>query len=119
MAIQEPSAGELRQRVTFERRSRQGDGYGNAEGDWNVLIASRRAKLNPTRGGEQIIAQRAQGVSAWDCWVHLDAQTARVTTDDRLIDARNPDAVFNIKFVGDMTGRGRWLLMQLELGGAV
>lgn len=118
MAIQEPNAGELRERVSFQRRLRQADGYGNAEGDWAVLIASRRAKLNPTRGGEQVIAQRAQGLSAWDCWVRLDAETALVTTDDRLIDARTPDLAFNIKFVGDMTGRRRWLLMQLELGGS-
>jgi len=114
-----PGAGALKHRVTFQRRAPQADGYGNTEGAWDTLIALRRASLTPTRGGEQIVAGRAQGVSLWDLVIRFDRETSQVTTDDRAIDLDNPDRVFNIKFAEDMDGDRRWLLMQLELGGAV
>lgn len=112
----EPSAGEMTERVRFERRAPSEDGYGNTEGDWETLIASRSARLRPTRGGEQTIAARLQGVAAWDLWVHQDEQTNAVTEDDRVVDARKPTRTYNIRFIGDMTGRGCMLLMQLEQG---
>jgi head-tail adaptor len=116
MAILEPTAGELRQSVRFERRVTQPDGYGNTEGGWEPLIARRSAKLTPTKGGESVIADRLQGVAAWDLWVRFDAQTSQVTTEDRVVDVRDPRREFNIRFAQDMTGRRRWILMQLELG---
>lgn len=116
MAIQEPAAGELRQSVRFERRAVAGDGYGNSEGDWAALIASRAAKLTPTRGGEEVQAARLQGVSAWDLWVRFDSETSQVEPGDRVIDRRDETRAFNVRFAQDMTGRRRFILMQLELG---
>jgi head-tail adaptor len=120
MAITPPQAGELRARVRFERKAAVNDGYGNAEGDWLPLIPSRAARLTPARGGEQVIGQRLQGVSAWDLWVRYDRETAAVTTDDRVVDARDASGnrSFAIRFAQDMDGRRRWILMQLELGAA-
>jgi head-tail adaptor len=116
MALREPGAGELRARVRFERRAAAGDGYGNSEGPWAPLVATRRGKLEPTRGGEAVIADRLQGTSAWDLWVRFDADTSQVRPDDRAVDARDPARAFNIRFAQDMTGRRRWILMQLEQG---
>jgi head-tail adaptor len=111
-----PNAGELRQSVRFERRAIVEDGYGNERGDWEVLIDRRSAKLTPTRGGDQVVAGRQQGVAAWDLWVRFDSATRGVTTDDRVVDRADPARSFNIKFIGDMDGRRRFLLMQLEAG---
>lgn len=112
----QPAAGELTERVRFERRAAADDGYGNTEGAWATLITSRAAKLRPTRGGEQTIAARLQGTAAWDLWVRFDGETSTVTTDDRVVDARDATRTFNIRFIGDMEGRREFLLMQLEQG---
>jgi len=107
---------ELTERVRFDRRTDADDGYGNTKGAWATFIESRRAKLHPTRGGEQVIAARLQGVSAWDCWVRFDPQTRRLTTDDRVVDARDETKTFAIRFVGDLAGDKTWLFLQLEAG---
>jgi head-tail adaptor len=116
----EPLAGQLREAVRFERRAAADDGYGNTQGAWENLIARRAAKLTPTRGGEQVIADRLQGQSSWDLWVRFDSETSRVTTDDRAVELVNgaPGRTFNIAFAQDMTGLRRWILMQLTLGKA-
>lgn len=114
-------AGDLTERVRFERRSAEGDGYGNAEGSWEVLIASRAAKLRPTRGGEQVIAARQQGLTLWDLWVVFDGETRTVNPGDRVVQILPVDVdgrAFNIKFAEDMDGGKDWLLIQLERGGA-
>ena len=42
--------------------------------------------------------------------------TSQLTTDDRVVDLRNPARIFKIGFVEDMERRGLWLTFQLELG---
>lgn len=117
--MQPTGAGDLREAVRFDRRvAGPGDGYGNPQGVWQVLIDRRAAKLQPTRGGESVIADRAQGASTWDLWVRFDSATSRVTTDDRVVDLRRPAVTYNIVFAQDMTGLRRWILMQLTLGKA-
>jgi hypothetical protein len=73
--------------------------------------------LQPSRGGEQTIAGRAQGLSIWDCWVRYDSETATITPDDRVTDRSNGQG-FNVTFAQDMTGNRTWILLQLQLGGA-
>lgn len=111
-------AGQLTERVTFERRAVTADGYGNSEGDWATLITGRDVSLRPSRGSEQVIAARQQGVSMWDLWVRYDRATAAVTPGDRVVDARNTARTFNVKFAEDMDGQRTWILMQLEQGAA-
>lgn len=106
-------AGDLRQWVAFERFYGQPDGYGNEAGDWFDIV-ERYASLTPTRGGESVQAGRLTGTATWDCWVRSDYDTRQVTEADRVRD--RDGRVFNIRFIGDMDGDGRWLLMQLESG---
>jgi SPP1 family predicted phage head-tail adaptor len=113
----EPTAADLKQRVRFDRRATTSDGYGNTVGSW-AEVTTRAAKLTPTRGREEIIADRLQGTAAYDCWVRKDSVTDGITTDDRVVDVRNTSRTFNIVFKGDMTGNGQWLLFQLTLGDA-
>ncbi|HTN41042.1 MAG TPA: head-tail adaptor protein, partial [Asticcacaulis sp.] len=110
------SAGELRHAIKIQRREETDDGYGNTTGAWVDFITRRACSLLPTRGGEQVIAARAQGTALYDCWVRFDSQTSSITPDDRAVDTRDANRVFNIKFAQDMDGRRAFILLQLEQG---
>lgn len=109
-------AGDLRQRVKFERRAEGDDQYGNPVEGWVDLDVVRSASLTPARGGEDVQAGRLAGKASWDCWVRNDSGTRQVLTSDRVVDVRDPARMFNIRFIGDMDGDRTWLLMQLESG---
>jgi head-tail adaptor len=111
-------AGDLRQKVYFERRGEGSDGYGNPVQGWEPLGISRSASLHPTRGGEAVQADRFSGRVQWDCWVRSDSGTRSLQTGDRMVDERDPSRTFNIGFIGDMDGGRVWLLIQAVSGGA-
>lgn len=108
----------LRNKIRFERRPQARDGLGGYEYTF-ASLGERLAKLTPTRGGEEVIAARLTGVSSWDCWVRYDAVTKALTPGDRAVEiiGDGEGREFNIRFCQDMTGRRRWLFLQLELGG--
>ena len=116
MAATFPTAGKLRERVRFDRRAAQSDGMGNQAGAWSTLVSARAAQLTPQRGGEQVIANRLQGVDNFDLVVRYDSVTSAVTTDDRVVDLRNPNRVFNILWIGNLDERKRYLWMILRQG---
>lgn len=105
-------AGDLRDRVKFQRRVEVEDDYGNTQGGWADLDISRAASLSPTRGGETVQAARVTGSAMWDCWVRSDSGTRSVNTGDRIVDERDPTRVINITFAEDMDRRREWILMQ-------
>lgn len=110
-------AGDLRQKVSFQRRPTTDDGYGNVDGDWADLDIERWASLTPTKGGESVQAGRLAGAASWDLWVRNDSGTRTVATGDRVVDERDPTRTFNIVFgPADMAGDGKWLLLQLQSG---
>jgi hypothetical protein len=118
--LEPKGAAELTERVRFERRVTLDDGMGNQRGDWAILVPSRRGKLRPivrTRGSEELIGERLQGVRTHELWVRRDSLTVQVTEDDHVVDARDPERVFAITaVVGDVTGRRRWQLFLVEQG---
>lgn len=116
MAWRPPGSGELRHSVRFERRGRASNVGGVVRQDWATLIPSRRARLLPLRGGEQTQADRLGGVSAWELVVRADSETRGVTTDDRVVNRRDERQGFAIRSILDLEGRGRWLVLTLELG---
>lgn len=109
-------AGDLRARVSFERRGEGEDEYGNPVTGWLPLNIERAASLTPTRGGETVQAGRIAGTASWDCWVRNDSGTRTINTGDRVVDARDPTRTFNIAFAEDMDGDGQWILLQLTSG---
>lgn len=114
-------AGDLRQRIGFQRRVQADDGAGNVVADWTPFdpVVERSCSLTPTRGGEAVQAARIEGVASWDLWVRNEAATRALTTADRAYDARRPALTFNIVFgPHDMDGDGQWLFLQLTSGGA-
>jgi SPP1 family predicted phage head-tail adaptor len=109
-------AGDLRQKVHFERRVELRDDDGNAVEDWGVIGTQRSASLLPMRGGETVQAGRVQGRGMFDLWVRYDGLTSTITTADRVVSA---GCAYNIKWgPEDMDGRRQWLLFQIEDGGA-
>lgn len=117
MTWRPPTTGELKWRVRFERRDPAGANVGGVvRALFKPLVASRRCRLLPVRGGEVVQEARAQGVSSFELTVRRDRSTAQVTTDDCVVDARDEARVFDVKWSQDLEGRGNWLVMQLELG---
>ena len=112
------SAGDLKDAIRIDRRVDQSDGAGAKKGDWTVLIARRSCQITPRKGGTEIQAQRDQGVVDYDCWIRLDSQTRGIKAGDRAVDLRDTSRTFKIAPVGDMTGRGQFLLLQLGQGRA-
>ena len=145
MASVVPRIGDLRDRVRVERRVRLsetdsetwdqeaeswqetqddwltggggGDGAGNYQSAWRALISNRSAKIEPTRaGGEEVIAGRLTGISAYDIWLRRDSETSKIAPGDRIIDARDESRIFNIRWIGNLDGRGQFLLLQCQAG---
>lgn len=107
----------LRGRVKFQRRKEGDDKYGNPVEGWEDLGIERDCELTPTRGGESVQAGRLAGQASWDCWVRYDPAVLGVNEGDRAVEIPAPQRAFDITFIGDMDGDGRWILVQLKSGG--
>ena len=81
------SAGELRERVRFERRVETTDGYGNTKGQWlpQLTVAAR---IQPLRGSEAVMASRLQGVQPVLIVIRSSAAARGIAPDWRAVDAR-------------------------------
>lgn len=112
-----PGAGPLRERVAFDAREEIDDGYGNHVGAWQERIAPVAARIQPLKGGEQVLAARLTGVQPVIIRVRRSAATAAIDPTWRARDVRR-GAVYNIRSVADMEERGAYLDMLCEAGGA-
>lgn len=116
------SPGDLKENIRVETRTSASDGGGGQTAAWSTYIDSRRVSLLPGRaagplaGKEEVLAARLQGITLWDCWIRFDSLTSAITTDMRVVDNRDESRVWNVRFVEDMDGARRWLLMVLERG---
>lgn len=88
-------AGKLRERVTFARRDAAADAYGNQQADW-VTQFSTAARIQPLRGGEDVMAARLAGKQPVLIQVRRSTATLEVTPEWRLTDARTA-TVYNIR----------------------
>lgn len=80
--------GQLRERVTFQRRAQVPDGHGNEEaGDWTDQF-SVSARLTPRLGGEDVIAARMTGVQPYILTVRVSGAVRTVDSSWRAYDAR-------------------------------
>lgn len=114
-----PRAAELRDKVRFERRSGKGNVGGVIKSDWAALGIERSARVVARMGGEGVLAARQTSTQPFEITVRFDSQTRTVTTDDRVVDMRDPTRVWAIKSIGEVEGgRDRWLNILCEMGGA-
>jgi len=82
------AAGELRYRVHCQRRADVIDGYGNTNGEWQTEFTVAAAYRH-LRGGEDVIAARLSGRHPAIITVRASSQSEQITTDLRLVDARD------------------------------
>jgi hypothetical protein len=119
MALQTPSAGELRENLRFERLPPAVNVGGVVEAEWSgatMTIATTRAKVTPTRGGAEVIAGRMAGKTSYDIWIRSDSASRTLTNADRAVNNRTGE-VYLLGQPIDPTGRRQWLLIQAVSGG--
>lgn len=82
-------AGPLFHRVECQVRANVDDVYGNeASGEFETQFAVSAAYKH-LRGGEDVLAGRLEGIHPVIVTVRASSQTRQITTDWRLIDARD------------------------------
>lgn len=110
-----PSADELRERVTFQRRTLLNDGAGNSEGPWEDVFTVA-AKIEAARGREEVLAQRLAGVRPVEITVRRSSQTVQIAPNWRAVNARKPSEIYNIHDIRDPDGKRRWHILTCTLG---
>lgn len=113
-----PRAGDLRHTFKVERHETTSDGMGGVEGVWKPLVLRVNAKVTAERGGEEVRSARLSGVSRFDIVTRFSLDMFEVGTGDRLVDL-NDGTIYNIKWVGSIDGRNRFLHFYCETGGLV
>ena len=100
-------AGDMRDRLQFEKRIDADDGYGNTQSTFEAQFQCW-GQVVPQRGTEQAMDSRLQGVQPMVIRVRLNAQTETIATDWQVRDLRT-DMVYAIKSVVDPTRRREYL----------
>lgn len=81
-------AGQLRERIRFERRKTiPDDTYGNVREVWE-RIGRAFARIEPMRGSETVLAQALEGVGLYRITVRYCSLTAALLTSDRAVNER-------------------------------
>lgn len=109
-------AGELRERVAFDRRSGADDGAGNVEDDWAQIGGDVAARIRFLKGGETVVGQRLEGTSPAVVTVRSSTVTRAVTSVFRIRDVRS-GRTFNVTAVTP-DEQGAYLDILCTTGGA-
>jgi SPP1 family predicted phage head-tail adaptor len=111
-----PSAGQLRDRITFQGRGSVTDEYGNAQtGPWEDVFTVS-ANIAPARGREEVLAQRLQGTRPVEITVRWSSQTVQIQPHWRAVNARKPDEIYNVHDIRDPDGKRAWNILTCTLG---
>lgn len=109
------TAGRLLDKVTFERKKKLGDTYGNeVTGPWEAQF-TRSAEIRPLRGGETVLAARLSGTQPVLIIVRYDSQTRTITPDWRAVDARE-GTVYAIESASDIERAKEWFTITGQSG---
>lgn len=103
-------AGDLRERVTVQRRATTDDGFGNNVSEWTKLRDDIPAAISPMRGGEAVREQRLAAIAAFEIVVRSDSFTRTIKASDRLVNARSGQA-YDIKSALNLDERDFWLTL--------
>lgn len=118
LELERMTAGELRERVRFERRGEGADdGYGNVSQPWTLIAGPMAAGLDPKSGDEPFDQQRLQGDQVFEIRVRWSNATRAVITNDRAVNVRTGD-VYDIKSITNPDQKRRYLLMTAIRGGS-
>jgi hypothetical protein len=120
-----PHTGELRHKVGFYRggtttnvggvlrqfTSPAGNVGGVIQGAPICLIGCTSAKIEATRGGQEVIAGRLSGRATYDIWLRSTTQSRGLLAGDICINARTRET-YSLGAPLDPDGRRRWVLIQ-------
>lgn len=111
------SAGNLRFRVSFQKKTPQDDGGGATLGDWAQQFV-RWAAIQPLRGGETVQAERLTGTQPVLIIVRADSETRTITTGWRAVETLPGGAVryYGLKTAEDMLRDGEFLTLLAVAG---
>jgi head-tail adaptor len=111
------TAGQLRERVRFERRyAAADDGYGNTVGAWSFLMAMR-ARIDPGAGREDVLSAKLAGLQIWTITVRWCQASKGLRPADRAINERTGE-IYNIVSAANEDERRRYISMTCQSGGA-
>lgn len=100
-------AGELREKVAFDKRTIVIDDYGNERSVFAEQF-QRPARIQPLRGGEAVQQARLGGVQPVIIVVRQDAQTLLIATDWQARDVR-ANRIYSIQSVANMDEHNAYL----------
>lgn len=116
MAWRAPGAGELRDRIAVESRSRVSDGMGGAEDAWVPVLSAIPARIVAVKGGEAVQSMRLSGTAPYDVTIRLTNDTRTITSGHRIVNERTGEPL-NVKWVGSLEeGRQAWLSLACVAG---
>lgn len=110
----QPSAGRMTHKFSFQKRAAVDDGKGNTRGSFAEQFVER-GSLRPRLGGEEVLADRRRGVNLANIVVYSSSRTRAATTEWRLVDSHTSE-VWNIRSIIDPDDRRIYLEMLCERG---
>ncbi len=109
------SAGKLRERLTFQRRSVVDNVSGNTDGPL-VDFLTTAARVRPLRGAETVLAKKLKGVLTYEIKIRSSTLSRTIATEDRAIDVRDPGRVFNIRSISNDDEHREYLTLIADTG---
>jgi head-tail adaptor len=110
------TAGTLRARVNFQRRTISDDGFGNeVTGDFETVFTDA-AEITPRMGTEAVMASRLQGVQPVTIRVRSHISTRAVDATWRAVDARFGVVYSIVSPAVNMDQRNAYLEMLATVG---
>lgn len=110
-------AGSLSERVTFQKRTEQDDGYGNPVSGPFADQFTEPARLVPRMGSEPVIASRLQGVQPYNVTIRSSTRAREITPAWQAKNART-GALYDIKAIVNPDGRNQYLELLVIEGSA-
>lgn len=114
--MRRPSAGALRERVTFRKREDVDDGFGGTQGQW-VDQFTEPAGLVPRLGSEPVVASRLQGIQPYTLTIRSSQRSRQITPAWQAKNART-GVLYDIKAITNPDGRNAWLELLVVEGSA-
>jgi head-tail adaptor len=111
------TAGDLNEKISFQRRTSTSDGFGNNELGWAALCGPFSARIRPINGKEEVLVGKLAGVQPFEIVVWSCTATRAVTTEDRAINARTGQP-YDITAIQNPDERNAFLSMLAKAGDA-
>lgn len=118
MSYLPPRAGDLRDRISVERRGTTSDGMGGIVPSWEPVgaLTGLSARIEAMRGGETVKAMRLAGENPADITIRWSTAAATITNADRVRDDRT-GATFAVKWTGNLDNERKFLVLACQAGG--